>query len=250
VNPVLILRFSADDGPGYFAEFLDARKVPWSLVCIDRGEPVPSSLEPFSGLVLMGGPMSVNDELPWIPKVLDLVRLAFEESQPVLGHCLGGQLMSKAQGGVVSVNAVKEIGWQPITPESNDIAREWLGAHAGGAPIKVFQWHGETFSLPPGATRILRGDACANQAFVIGNSLAMQCHVEMQAAMIDAWCDDWAAENVNTSSSVQSVETILAGIATELDAMRKLSDALYGQWLAGVYHHSTQSSSQKRSKVQ
>jgi GMP synthase-like glutamine amidotransferase len=234
MKPILILRFSADDGPGYFAEFLDARKVPWTLVCVDRDDPLPRTLEPFSGLVLMGGPMSVNDDLHWIPEVLALVRAAFASARPVLGHCLGGQLMAKALGGAVRRNAVKEIGWQPMSPEDNGAAREWLGARAGRAPIIVFQWHGETFSLPPGATRILRGAACANQAFVVGDSLAMQFHVEMQPAMIEQWCADWTAEGVPGSHSVQSVEAIRAGIATQLSAMRDLADLLYARWLAGA----------------
>lgn len=233
MKPILILRFSSDDGPGYFAEFLDARGVAWTLVCVDRGEPVPASLEAFSALVLMGGPMSVNDPLPWIPGVLELIREAMARSAPVLGHCLGGQLMSRALGGAVGVNAVKEIGWQPVVPEDNAVAREWLGELAA-APLRVFQWHGDTFSLPPGATRILGGAACAEQAFVVGDSLAMQCHVEMTPDMVHEWCGDWAAEQVAVSPSVESPQAIAQGIAVHLTPMRRLSDRLYARWLDGV----------------
>ncbi len=233
MNPILILRFSADDGPGYFASFLQRHGVPWTLIALDEGQALPASLDGFDGLVLMGGPMSANDPLPWIPPMLDLIRAAHERGLPMLGHCLGGQLMSKALGGGVSVNPVKEIGWQPVAAEDHATAREWLGAHAGKS-FRVFQWHGDTFLLPPGAERILAGEACTQQAYVLGDSLGMQCHVEMTPDMVREWCADWDAERVAPSASVQSVEDIIDGIETDLAAMREVADHLYARWLRGA----------------
>lgn len=233
MKPIVILRFSAEDGPGYFASFLDAQRVPWTLFAIDEGNDPPSSLDDFSGLVLMGGPMSANDALPWIPKVLALIREARARDTPVLGHCLGGQLMSKALGGTVTLNAVKEIGWQPALAETHDAARDWLGPLAGQS-MRVFQWHGETFSIPPGATRILTGEACANQAFVIGASLGMQCHIEMTPDMVQDWCGDWNTEGVGISSSVEAPGQIAIGIGTHLKTMRVVADQLYAKWLDGA----------------
>ena len=109
MKPVAIFRHSPTEGPGYFATYLDSRDLPWRLVALDRGEPVPADPQDFSGLVFMGGPMSVNDDLPWIEPVLALIRGATAGGVPVLGHCLGGQLMSKALGGSVGRNRVKEI---------------------------------------------------------------------------------------------------------------------------------------------
>ena len=96
VKPVAIFRHSATEGPGYFATYLDRTGVPWQLVRVDAQEAVPADADRFSGLVFMGGPMSVNDDLPWIAPALRLIRQAVARHVPVLGHCLGGQLMAKA----------------------------------------------------------------------------------------------------------------------------------------------------------
>ena len=176
MKPVAIFRHSHTEGPGYFATFLDARRVPWRLVKVDAGEEVPADPREFSGLAFMGGPMSVNDDLAWISRVLGLVNGAVDADIPVLGHCLGGQLIAKALGGRVTRNAVKEIGWGAVTVEDNLPAREWFGATR---EFSGFHWHGETFTIPPKATKIAASPYCANQAFALGKHLGMQCHVEM-----------------------------------------------------------------------
>jgi GMP synthase-like glutamine amidotransferase len=184
--------------------------------------------------------MSVNDDLPWILPMLNVVRTAVGQGQPCIGHCLGGQLMSKALGGVVSINPVKEIGWNPVIAEDNTAARDWLGKDAvAQTSLTTFQWHGETFTLPEGATRILTGDACCNQAYVIGNSLGMQCHTEMTPAMIEEWCGDWAAENVTASASVQRPEEMRRLMETNLIKLRMLADRLYTRWIAGLPRETT-----------
>ena len=119
MKPVAIFRHFPTEGPGYFATFLDSHSIPWQLIRIDANETVPSSTNGFSGLVFMGGPMSVNDDLPWIAPALALIRQAVVSNIPVLGHCLGGQLMSKALGGVVTRSSVKEIGWGEVRIADN-----------------------------------------------------------------------------------------------------------------------------------
>ena len=99
MKPVAIFRHLPIEGPGYFATFLDNNHIPWRLIKIDAGEKPPTSIAEFSGLVFMGGPMSVNDDLPWIENSLTLIRQADTDDVPVLGHCLGGQLMAKALWG-------------------------------------------------------------------------------------------------------------------------------------------------------
>jgi GMP synthase-like glutamine amidotransferase len=233
MKPVAIFRHAATEGPGYFAELLDERKIPWRLIAIDSGDAVPPSVLAYSGLVFMGGPMSVNDDLPWIPPVLALIRDAVKQDIPLLGHCLGGQLISKALGGVVSRNPVKEIGWGEVTVADNDIARRWFG------DIKrfpAFHWHGETFTLPQGATHLLSSVHCTNQAYVIGKHLAMQCHVEMTAEMIAKWCEVGAGEIAasRASPAVQSTDEILLRVAEELPRMRHVALQLYTRWIDGL----------------
>ncbi|MEK7734324.1 MAG: type 1 glutamine amidotransferase, partial [Pseudomonadota bacterium] len=123
MREIVIFRHAAHEGPGYLASYLDRRGLPWRLVRVDRRESPPDSLAGVSGLVLMGGPMSVNDRLPWIPPLLRLIREAVDKDIPVLGHCLGGQLMAKALGGRVTRSRVKEIGWLPVETVDNAEAR-------------------------------------------------------------------------------------------------------------------------------
>ena len=233
MKPIAIFRHAPSEGPGYLAEFLDARKLPWQLIRIDAGEAVPADASRFSGLVLMGGPMSVNDELPWIGPVLALIRDAVARDIPVLGHCLGGQLMTRALGGVVTRNAVKEIGWGEVSADSSAEARAWFG---GVTSATAFHWHGETFSLPAGASHLLSSKHCANQAYALGKHLALQCHVEMTAAMIREWCEIGADEiSANShSAGVQPAITIQSQTPQNLPALQQLAERLYSRWIEGL----------------
>ncbi len=231
MKPVAILRFSPVEGPGYFADFLTARGIAWQLLAIDAGEAVPTDSRAFSGLCLMGGPMSVNDPLPWIEPVLSLIRAADAAGVPVIGHCLGGQLMSKAWGGQVQPNAVKEIGWsevQVMAPE----AHAWFGPHER---FTVFQWHGETFSVPPGAVWLATNPHCRHQAFARGPHLAMQFHIEMTEPLLRAWCADWAKEKAAPGPSVQTPAEILApGLQGRLAALQAVADRVYQRWIEAL----------------
>jgi GMP synthase-like glutamine amidotransferase len=166
MKPVAILRFAPNEGPGYFATYLSAHGIDWRAVKIDAGDPVPADLQAMSGLALMGGPMSVNDDLPWIGPVVDLVHAAAAAGIPVIGHCLGGQLMAKAFGGVVRRSAVREIGWGTVDVLGNAEAVSWFGNDL--REFLSFHWHGETFSIPPGAVRVAASAHCENQAFAMG----------------------------------------------------------------------------------
>jgi GMP synthase-like glutamine amidotransferase len=233
MKPIAIFRHSPTEGPGYFATFLDEHEIPWLMIRIDQGESVPRHAEYFSGLVFMGGPMSVNDDLPWIPHVLALIRDAYVKDIPLLGHCLGGQLISKVLGGVVSKNRVKEIGWGKTDVSINATARAWFGYTRS---FEAFHWHGETFNLPPGAVHLLSSEHCANQAYAIGKHLALQCHVEMTEAMILDWCELGADELEECSSSpaVQSAESMLAQMHGKLPDLHRVATQLYRQWLHGI----------------
>ncbi|MEI6737080.1 MAG: type 1 glutamine amidotransferase [Pseudomonadota bacterium] len=236
MKPIAIFRFSPGEGAGYFQTFLDRRGFAWQLFQIDHNDQIPSALTNYAGFVFMGGPMSVNDKLPWIPAILDLIRNALHENKPCLGHCLGGQLIAKALGGVISKNPVKEIGWNPVQIDDNPAARQWLGDDlVDNRDFTTFQWHGETFTIPPGATRIMTGDACANQAFVIGKSIGMQCHVEMTQKLIQAWCRDWESEHVDPQlPSVQTPDEMMAEMRDNLVELNRIADRLYGTWCEGL----------------
>lgn len=233
MKPIAIFRHSPTEGPGYFAEYLDRHLVPWKLVAVDAGEPVPDDATRYSGLVFMGGPMSVNDDLPWIPQELQLIRSAAGADVPLLGHCLGGQLISKALGGVVSRNPTKEIGWGRIVVEDNPVAHDWFGP--GIREFLSFHWHGETFSLPPGATRIMASEYCGNQGFAIGKHLGMQCHVEMTQQLIGSWCESGQGEiEASPGPAVQDRAQMHKDIDSRVQALHTVAERLYDHWMQGV----------------
>ena len=232
MKPVAIFRHSPTEGPGYFATFLDAHRIPWRLVKVDAGEPVPASPGEFSGLAFMGGPMSVNDDLLWIRKVLALINSAAQADIPMLGHCLGGQLMSKALGGKVTRNGVKEIGWGSVAVADSAVARDWFGTIR---EFTGFHWHGETFTIPPNAIHIAESPYCANQAFALGKHLGMQCHVEMTPQLIRSWCEDWEKELVRKAApSVQTPAQMFEGLDERVRSLNRIADGLYERWINGL----------------
>ncbi len=234
MKPVAIFRHSATEGPGYFATYLESRGISWSEIKIDQGEAAPSDPRGFSGLVFMGGPMSANDALAWIPGVLELIRTAVSLEVPVLGHCLGGQLMARAMGGTVTKNPVKEIGWGRVAVAANKEAKTWFGDLQ---EFESFHWHGETFSIPRGARNIASSEYCANQAFSLGKHLAMQCHVEMTPQLIRAWCEEWHKEVASLSVRTPSVQPpleILRDLDARTEKLNGVARNLYERWISGL----------------
>lgn len=232
MNPVVICRYAPHEGPGYFATYLSERHIPWRVIKFDEGEKLPS-VNSITGLAMMGGPMSVNDDLAWIPSMLQFVRDSVASDVPVIGHCLGGQLLAKALGGNVTRNAVKEIGWGLI-----DVADTRVGAQWGTpGPFTSYHWHGETFSIPCNAVRIWSSAQCENQAFVFRKHIAMQCHIEITEEMIETWCETGADEierNQQRSPAVQNLEAMRENVSTKVAALHRVADRVYGRWMEGL----------------
>jgi GMP synthase-like glutamine amidotransferase len=232
MKPVAIFRHFPIEGPGYLATFLDRHVIPWQLIKIDAGESIPADAGQFGGLVFMGGPMSVNDDLPWIRNELSLIRQAVANDIPVLGHCLGGQLMAKALGGVVSKSPVKEIGWGEVSTADNQPTREWFG---NLSKCEAFHWHGEIFTLPDNATLLLSSPWCKNQAFALDKHLGLQCHVEMTEEMVKAWCSHGTEEIASSPSpAVQPPEAMQADLSSRIGALNQVADRLYAKWINGI----------------
>lgn len=233
MKPVIIFRHAATEGPGYLATFLDEQHIPWQIVKIDEKDPLPSSIAGYSGVVLMGGPMSVNDDLPWIPPLLALIREAYAQDIPLLGHCLGGQLISKALGAVVTRNPIKEIGWGEVSVSKNATAEYWFGELE---TFNSFHWHGETFSLPENAVHLLSSPYCQNQAYSIGKHLAFQCHIEMTADMVESWCEVGTQELAESASSiaVQQADKMQETLPLHCFFLNKVAKQVYSQWIKGL----------------
>jgi GMP synthase-like glutamine amidotransferase len=183
-------------------------------------------------LIILGGPMSVNDEVkfPWLVEEKEFIRQAIAGGKPILGICLGAQLIANALGAKVYPNAVKEIGWFPITGRDDNANSDLFQFPAS---TEVFHWHGETFDLPPGAQLIASSQACQNQAFQIGRSIiGLQCHLETTPTAAQALVDNCGNELI-PGPFVQNAATILADnparFATMNGVMTKLMEYLHSQ---------------------
>src|SRR3990170_3486588 len=202
MQEILIFRHAPHEGPGYLADYLDRHGLRHRLVRVDQNDPVPASIAGIPGLVFMGGPMSVNDPLPWIPKALHLIKEAVGANVPVLGHCLGGQLIAKALGGVVTKTPVKEIGWLPVRRVDSPAATGWLDdlPHE----FEGYHWHGETFSIPPRAVRILAPRARAR---------APRCRPSRSSA--------WTSRRGSSACNASRTNSTRAGFRASADAAHR-----------------------------
>jgi GMP synthase (glutamine-hydrolysing) len=153
-----------------------------------RAGATPADLEGFAALIILGGPMGVYeaDKYPYLTAETELIQTAVNKDLPLLGICLGSQLIAHALGARVYPSGIKEIGWYDLTPTA-DAENDPLLRHLN-ATEKVFQWHGDTFDLPGRAVHLAFSPLCANQAFRYGrNVYALQFHLEVDSQMIDTW---------------------------------------------------------------
>jgi len=191
------------------------------------GEPLPAQDE-VDLLIVMGGPMSVNDEaeLPWLVAEKAFIRQAIDAGKPVLGICLGAQLIANALGAEVHRNRHTEIGWFPV--RRVDTAQTEARSFGFPAEMTVFHWHGETFEIPAGGVRLAENDACRNQAFQYGDKvLGLQFHLEMTPALVQASVENGTDELIDGQPYIQPVTGILAASPSVYNA----SNALMGEVL-------------------
>jgi GMP synthase-like glutamine amidotransferase len=232
MRPVAIVQHLADDGPAYFATWLQAQGIPFTLHRMHLHEVLPADIRDCAGLCILGGAMSANDLLPYYPCLLEQIRQAMAADIPVIGHCLGGQLMSRALGGTVQAAEHTEIGWTDLEL-AHPGGTAWTGTHA---PLRQFQWHSESFSIPPGATALLRSQWCANQAFVVNDMhLGMQFHCEVDEAKLQEWLRDGADLMRRTPGpAVQAPQAILRTLQQDLAHSQAIAYSLYTRWAQGL----------------
>lgn len=237
MKPVLVLQHLVSDGPSFLGSWLAAQGVPMDVRCTEAGDAFPQDLSGHGALAILGGSMSANDPLPSLRQAEALVQAALSRQVPTIGHCLGGQLIARALGAAIGPSPRPEVGWFAL-----DWARaavDWFGEAVGTpAAPEVFQWHFEAFDLPPGGQRLAGTAACPQQAFAIGNCLAMQFHVELDATKLDAWLTlpdpDYDQALLSDPAQVQTAARMRVDAQRRLSAQQALAARAYGRWLASV----------------
>lgn len=224
-QPVLILQHLSRDDPAYLGTWLEQAGVPQDVRNTEAGDAFPPTLAGYRALAILGGSMSANDDLAPLRQAEALIREGVARGIPVIGHCLGGQLMARALGARVAASPAPEIGWQPLRWLEG--ATAWFGPRP---PSVVMQWHVEAFDLPAGAEALAASACCPIQAFALGPHLAMQFHLEVDATKLDRWLDD---PREATGPTVQDPQALRASTVEHLAAQQALADRVYRRWLTG-----------------
>jgi GMP synthase-like glutamine amidotransferase len=231
MTPVLILQFMDNDAPAYLGTWLNHRGITNDLRLASSSSGFPERIDGYSALALLGGGMSANDDLPFLRSAQSLIDQAMQRSIPVLGHCLGGQLMARTLGARVAASPAPEVGWHRMQCIDSPLCRQWLGQ---AATHDVFHWHYEAFDLPAGSLRLAASEHCPNQAFVIGPHLGMQFHVEVDAAKIELWLthrDDQYEQSQREFDTIHRRERIRQDTARCLAGQQQLADRIYAGWM-------------------
>lgn len=232
MKPIRIFRHVSCEGSSYLDTFLDRNNVPYEVICVDKGITMPQTFDDISGLVFMGGAMNVTDSLHWINEEKELIRKAIDKNIPIMGICLGAQLMSAALGGKITHDPNMEIGWHKVEPDIKNIDYEWLNELPEN--FIPFHWHADTFSIPEGATALLHSKCRRNQAFSINNSIAMQFHLEMTTEMVEEWVRLFKSDLKNGYPCVQNSHEIISNIEERIAALHHCADIFYGKWIKGL----------------
>lgn len=221
--PVLVFRHAPSDGLGLIGDALDAHAITYQyadLYASSNTAPPPAS--EADALILMGGSMSANDALPFLTQEVEYIRSAVQRGKPVLGVCLGAQLIAKALGARVYANHVKDVGWAPVT--FTDVGlRDPLFGGLTAAEV-IFHWHGETFDLPSDAELLASSAACRNQAFRVGDRIyGLQFHLEVTPAMIAEWCRE--DEACGAHDAGRPIDPHAHAART-----KELAETIFGRW--------------------
>ncbi len=227
MSDILVLTHVDYCPAAYLGEFLDARGESWREVRCDLGELDTVDLDQPKAVAVMGGGMSVNDPLPWIAQEIQALQHFIARDIPLIGHCLGGQLLARALGAPVRHMGYNEAGWQPMRRLA---VSPWLQHLPDEFPI--YQWHNDSFAIPAGATHLLSSPWCANQGFSWGDKLlALQGHPEMTEQLIEEWFRDAGHLLDETQPSQERREQTRANLPVKVAAMNRLAEGLYTHWL-------------------
>jgi GMP synthase (glutamine-hydrolysing) len=230
-NRILTIIHKDTTVPGLVGSKLSALGYALDLCAPIFGEPLPNNLERYAAVLVFGGPMSANDNEPYLHQEMDWIQQVLAANLPYLGICLGAQLLAKVLGAQVKphTQALEEIGYYPVyaTAAGKDLFPNYMQA---------YQWHKEGFDIPEGAVLLAQGDDFPNQAFRWESSAyGLQFHPEMTAQMVDFWTTQGAdLIALNPSSNVQSRCTQLARHAQYSAPVDSWLETFLKHWLTGA----------------
>ncbi len=192
---ILVFRHIGIEGPGSIGDFF--KNTTWGLKTLDleKGEFLPATLGNIGAVISLGGPMNVyeDDKYPFLKDEVIFLQQAVKKEIPVLGICLGAQLLARACGAKVSKAPVSEIGWHKISLTGE--GREDYLFTALPDEFDVFQWHEDTFDIPENGVRLAGSNSCPNQAFRFGrNAYGLQFHAEVNPEMVESWIEEYAPD--------------------------------------------------------
>ena len=237
MKPIRIFRHTNCGTHGYLCEFLTKRNIPFDVTCVAGDDPtessrLPASLDDVSGLIFMGGPGDVNSAVTWMQQEIALIKQAAQHGTPIMGVCLGAQMISKALGGESSSDYRLEVGWHHVEPDTESTNAHWFADLP--SRFEVFQWHAHDFTLPPGATSLLSSRCTPHQAFSLGNILAMQFHMEITADKVRHLTKMYAGDMEHSSSCVQDAQEMCDHVDSRVKNLHSTADKIYSRWLLEV----------------
>ncbi|MEX0866263.1 MAG: hypothetical protein WD030_02825 [Pirellulales bacterium] len=229
MKPILALRHVPHEGLGLLEPLFRNHGLVYSYVDLWENETLRFRPDQLAGLIVLGGHMNVDEteRFPFLAHELDWIRQGLEVDLPILGLCLGSQLLAKALGAAVRPNHCKEIGWYSIEPTPDAAHDPLFGGLAAGAT--VFQWHGDTYDLPAGAVQLARSELCEQQAFRHGETAwGVQFHLEVTGEMICQWLDAEEAQAELASLPEIDAEAIRRRTAGEIDRLHQTAERVLG----------------------
>jgi len=193
-----------------------------SLIAVD-GDNLPNNVDGYNALVILGGPAGVYENHRYLRDEEKLIKDAMSKNMPTLGICLGSQLIASAAGGRVYKGPRKEIGWYTVELTNDGMNDIFKGLKKN---TTVFQWHGDTYDLPNGTVTLAKSEHYPVQAFRVGSAVGIQFHLEVSKDMVMDWIEQYRAELESVRNYI-NVDTIIAGLNTNIDALNGYTSILY-----------------------